>query len=392
MKGFITLFYAIIMISRMNAQSGIADFTSSGIFTVPAGVTSVVIEVVGAGGSGGGNGTGGGGGGAYSSGEYVVTPLQVLDITVGIGGINEETGTTSVDGYLKATGGQNGVSVPNPEIGGGGLGGVPYGGNIYNYAGGEGGGGYYTYFGGGGGGAAGPLGDGGDGGNTIAWTGICLTPGGDAGISGGAPGGNGGKGAGFTDDFCTVSDPSGNGLNYGGGGGGGNGNGGGPGTGANGFCRITWCAVDVTCSVNEETIIANAVDVTYQWIDCNNGNLPIDGETNQSFTPTVSGSFAVVINDGICTDTSACFTITIIVQDIEDKNMILWYANPFYDFIRIQTAYPDSYYFLTNSIGQIRWAGKLIEEENFSKLPAGLYFLKVESGNLQQVISLFKSY
>ncbi|HNJ89535.1 MAG TPA: hypothetical protein PLT99_08670, partial [Chitinophagales bacterium] len=137
------------------AQSGSMEFTSSGTFTVPDGVTTIFIEVVGAGGSGGYNGTGGGGGGGYASGNYSVTPGQVIAIAVGSPGVSPMVGTTSVEGFLSASGGENGVSVPNPEIGGGGDGGIGAGGNIVNHTGGNGGGGYYTYFGGGGGGARG---------------------------------------------------------------------------------------------------------------------------------------------------------------------------------------------------------------------------------------------
>jgi len=39
--------------------------------------------------------------------------------------------------------------------------------------------------------------NGSNGGNTIPWTGICVTPGGASGAGGGAPGGAGGKGAGL---------------------------------------------------------------------------------------------------------------------------------------------------------------------------------------------------
>ena len=168
-------------------------------------------------------------------------PMTTISIAVGTGGGGPSAGTTSV-GILgiSASGGDNGTSVSNPNLGGGGAGGIGSGGNISNDTGGTGGGGYWTYFGGGGGGAAGPMGNGSAGGNTIVWTGICQTPGGAYGPGGGAPGGDGGKGAGFTDVNCNVTDPAGNGLNYGGGGGGGNGNGGQPGTGAGGYCIITW--------------------------------------------------------------------------------------------------------------------------------------------------------
>ncbi len=389
MKSFFTLLAACFSFAAFS-QSGEMEFTSSGTFTVPAGVTSLFMEVVGAGGSGGYNGTGGGGGGGYSSGIYSVTPGSELIIYVGTAGVDAATGTTEVDGFLMATGGENGVSVPNPEIGGGGNGGVSYGGNISNYFGGQGGGGYYTYFGGGGGGAAGPSGNGGFGGNTIAWTGICNTPGGDAGAGGGGPSGDGGKGAGFTDDFCNLTDPAGNGVNYGGGGGGGNGNGGGPGAGANGYCRISWCAVDVTTSLSEETITANAADASYQWIDCTTSG-PIDGEINQSFTATVNGLYAVIVNDGLCSDTSECVEIsTIIEQGIENAFNYKVYVNPFSDHILLMNTIGDEEYYLMNATGQLMWTGMLIQQQDFSFLPQGIYLLRIKQGDAVATLQLIK--
>jgi hypothetical protein len=67
-------------------------------------------------------------------------------------------------------------------------------------------------------------------------------------LDGGAPGGAGGKGAGFTDVNCNITDPAGNGVNYGGGGGGGNGNGGIPGTGTGGYVLISWGIIPVELS------------------------------------------------------------------------------------------------------------------------------------------------
>jgi hypothetical protein len=287
------------------------NFSSSSTFTVPAGVTSIDIEVVGAGGAGGGNGGGGGGGGGYAKGTYTVNPGQILTVTVGAAGGGPAGGTSSVGTMISATGGTNGTFVSNPSIGGGGIGGSGTGGTI-NHTGGTGGGGYWTYFGGGGGGAAGIVSNGGNGGNTIAWTGQCQTPGGAAGTGGGAPGGDGGKGAGFTDPACNVSNPSGNGLNYGGGGGGGNGNGGVPGTGTDGYVTITYvsCTVDNSTTLNGTTISANEAGSTYQWINCS-GNTPIAGATNQSFTPTQTGDYAVIINNGSCSETSNCVNVVI---------------------------------------------------------------------------------
>ncbi len=212
-------------------------YTTSGTFVVPDGVTSIQVELVGAGGNGYSNGGGGGGGGGYAAGTFTVTPGTSYSITVGDGGSGMATAFGASG--IQAGAGSDGAQAANPNVGGGGAGGTGLGGDL-NMTGGAGGGGYYTYFGGGGGGAAGSTSNGGVGGNTITWTGICLTPGGAAGASGGAPGGAGGKGAGFVDASCSAADPAGNGGNYGGGGGGGNGNSSGPGIGGGGYCSITW--------------------------------------------------------------------------------------------------------------------------------------------------------
>lgn len=52
---------------------------------------------------------------------------------------------------------------------------------------------------------------------------------------------------------------------------------------------------------------AVATGVTYQWINCA-GDVPIAGETNQTFFAFVNGSYAVIVSDGACSDTSECFT------------------------------------------------------------------------------------
>lgn len=228
----------LCMLTGLWIQAQQQQFTTNGVFRVPAGVTSISVELVGPGGNGKVNGGGGGGGGGYASGTFAVVPGSTLAIVVGSGGSDTATSMASLG--ISAGAGGNANSVPNPNIGGGGSGGQGVGGQVV-HDGGAGGGGYWTYFGGGGGGAAGPDADGTAGGNTVAYNGAnCLTPGGTGGTGGGLPAGNGGKGAGFVDNACNATNPAGAGITYGGGGGGGNGNGGEPATGAGGVCIITW--------------------------------------------------------------------------------------------------------------------------------------------------------
>lgn len=85
------ILFAIFIISASSGFAQSVVFTSDGTFTVPAGVTSIVVECWGAGGAGGGssiNGMGGsgGGGGGYARGTFNVTPGQEIDFEIGTGG------------------------------------------------------------------------------------------------------------------------------------------------------------------------------------------------------------------------------------------------------------------------------------------------------------------
>src|SRR5690554_6195879 len=69
----------------------VETFTSSGTWTVPAGVTEITVEAWGAGGGGGGSnsnnsGGSGGGGGGHTTNTFSVTPGQSVAYTVGAGG------------------------------------------------------------------------------------------------------------------------------------------------------------------------------------------------------------------------------------------------------------------------------------------------------------------
>ena len=112
-------------------------FTSSGTFTVPAGITAVKVTVIGGGGGGltTTTGAGGGGGGGGVAIRYVtgLTPSGTVSVTVGGGGgASTAGGTSSFGSSASATGGGFGVG------GAGGTGGSGSSGDI-NLTGGAGG-------------------------------------------------------------------------------------------------------------------------------------------------------------------------------------------------------------------------------------------------------------
>ncbi len=172
-------------------------FASSGTWTVPSGVTRIMVEVWGAGGGGGNNtmDTGGGypsggGGGAYGMGIYAVVPGTTYTVTVGLGGNGESNGRASSFGALISAGGGAGAAPHRTDLGGaGGISTAPF-----NISGQRGGGPVNAGVGaaGGGGGSAprGGLGAPAERGDGLAG-GI---PGGGGGGSGGGSGGRGGDG------------------------------------------------------------------------------------------------------------------------------------------------------------------------------------------------------
>ena len=185
------------------ACHGSQTFTSSGTFTVPAGISSVVVEAWGGGGGGGGGvdcpdcgcdmSGGGGGGGGYAKGSYSVAAGTNYTVIVGAGGNGGAmgeylaqlggNGNSSGFGLLITAGGGGGgqariaftgSTCPSASGGTGGTG----NGNIANYTGGVGGTGCIDCAGG----------AGGNGGNGGA--------GGTSGNPGSAPSGGGGGGRG----------------------------------------------------------------------------------------------------------------------------------------------------------------------------------------------------
>jgi predicted outer membrane repeat protein len=81
----------------------------------------------------------------------------------------------------------------------------------------------------------------------------------------------------------------------------------------------------------DETLIADENNATYQWISCDsttNGNIP--GETNQSFTATANGNYAVIVTTTSCSDTSGCFNIATVGIKTQERavNKIVISPNP----------------------------------------------------------------
>lgn len=147
---------------------------------------------------------------------------------------------------------------------------------------------------------------------------------------------------------------------------------------------ITEHNTDVTQTGN--VLTAAATGVTYQWINCNNGNSPVAGATQQTFTATNEGSYAVIITKNGCNDTSACYTVA--GTGFSGKTMtgsFSVYPNPVSGRLMITSTEKMGHVRvkIINIIGQtiksdVGKAGNSLQLD-LSMFPAGTYILEIEA-------------
>lgn len=135
---------------------------------------------------------------------------------------------------------------------------------------------------------------------------------------------------------------------------------------------------------NGAILTAELSGANYQWLDCDNGNTQIVGETNQSFTPTITGNYAVEINSNGCIDTSACVLVDFTGLNDINKGAMKVYPNPTSETfsIEVDLNLVGSNYIIYNQLGAIVKKG-LISNSNqivdVSNLASGVYNLSIAS-------------
>ena len=155
-------------------------------------------------------------------------------------------------------------------------------------------------------------------------------------------------------------------------------------------------AINVTTTTASNTITSNQTGAAYQWIDCNNGNSMITGETNASYTATTNGDYAVTITLNGCTETSAC--VNMVVTGINDFNQanITIYPSPMTNHFTIDLGNQtnDTQIQIMNVQGKIIYTNTeittsklIVNSANWSK---GIYFIRLSNNDSYKTIKLIK--
>lgn len=86
--------------------------------------------------------------------------------------------------------------------------------------------------------------------------------------------------------------------------------------------------LDTSISVNSFSLSSNQANANYQWIDCIT-QMPLIGDTNQTLNVNQNGSYAVIVSNSYCSDTSTCVIIQSVgLKERSSSSSLNVYPNP----------------------------------------------------------------
>jgi uncharacterized repeat protein (TIGR03803 family) len=144
--------------------------------------------------------------------------------------------------------------------------------------------------------------------------------------------------------------------------------------------------VDTSVIRDRTLLISNDENANHQWIDCDNGNLPIPGETYLTYTAQKNGHYAVIVSNGACVDTSGIYEILMTGINEPDEAEIKLYPNPTTGNFTIDLGQVNAEARVTIS----GYDGQVIQKKNFFGLrrinltldaPAGIYMISITTDN-----------
>lgn len=143
--------------------------------------------------------------------------------------------------------------------------------------------------------------------------------------------------------------------------------------------------IDQTITQDGNSLTSNEINASYQWIDCDDNNSLIIGETNQQFTPSVSGNYAVKLSKNNCITYSNCYSVNILnTQNYSIQNLTV-FPNPVEGILSIKGIKNNSnslQYRLLSITGKVVFTKKIKSKRpklNMQDVNSGVYFLKISS-------------
>lgn len=156
--------------------------------------------------------------------------------------------------------------------------------------------------------------------------------------------------------------------------------------------------LDINYLAGGTILQANQLGLKYQWVSCDNNHSVIPGATSREFTPTAKGSYACIISNTKCSDTTACKNVTQItgISDTNPTEHFTIFPNPAKENLTISFEALES----NKTISVFNSTGQLVKElysskgeinisiGNYSK---GLYIIQIKTeGAIHQQKVIFE--
>lgn len=160
--------------------------------------------------------------------------------------------------------------------------------------------------------------------------------------------------------------------------------------------NFTLLTVDTSITINGiSSLQANATSAKYQWIDCSTMQ-PILGDTNSIFNAQIPGSYACIVTENGCTDTSSCYSLNFIPESVSNNYLLSrLYPNPSKGsyHLELDKIYKNVRLEIRNMSSQLIWKQdySMLKETNINiNKPAGVYMLYIKQDEQTQVKKLLK--
>ena len=153
--------------------------------------------------------------------------------------------------------------------------------------------------------------------------------------------------------------------------------------------NLTVAQADTAVTITGNTLTATATGSTFQWLDCGNGNAPIAGATNATFSPSATGTYAVQVTQGTCVDTSAC--IAVVVVGVAPEASVRIYPNPNSGrfVIDLGERLPEASVTITDAVGRQIGEFSYRDQQLLDvrlRVASGTYFVEIDANGRHMVV------
>jgi hypothetical protein len=127
------------------------------------------------------------------------------------------------------------------------------------------------------------------------------------------------------------------------------------------------------------SLTSNATNATFQWLDCTSGQLL--QETSNMFIAQTPGSYAGIITQNGCTDTTQCYTLSAwSLNESSGVNVVL-YPNPAQGFVYVK-GLSDGQFQITDLLGKVVLEGTFENGTiDLAHIPRGIYHVELQRGD-----------